>query len=148
SGNGCVSDCISVTVTVESSAFASLSVTLDGVDASAGPITRCITFIARTSQQTCSDPILAAVTFSGNPASGTAGIGLPCDTTWTSVCAKDEQHTLFDSQALHFAGGSYSTVSSLVLPGGDTDNDSDVDINDVTFFIVRYGRAAQSGGCP
>jgi hypothetical protein len=37
------------------------------------------------------------------------------------------------------SGTSYATTSPLVLLGGDTDNDSDIDIDDVTFLLFRFG---------
>jgi hypothetical protein len=35
-----------------------------------------------------------------------------------------------------------------VLLSGDSDNDSDVDIHDVTFLLYRWGLPPQDGGCP
>jgi len=61
------------------------------------------------------------------------------------VCAKDEQHTLWSSTLLD---ANLVGTSAVRLDGGDTDNDGDVDINDVTFFIADFGLSAAAGGCP
>ncbi len=66
----------------------------------------------------------------------------------TQLCTKDEQHTLWDTSLLTDAGMSYTADTDLLLRGGDTDNDSDVDIHDVTYFLFEYGTMADSGGCP
>jgi hypothetical protein len=39
-------------------------------------------------------------------------------------------------------------TSTLLLKAGDTDNDGDVDINDVTLFVAQFGTSPGSGGCP
>ncbi len=76
-------------------------------------------------------------------------IEIPCG-TWTSLCAKDQQHTLWDTSPLVLSGdGTYYIASEqLDLDGGDTDDDGDVDINDVTFFMFQFGSLASAGGCP
>jgi hypothetical protein len=76
-------------------------------------------------------------------------IEIPCG-VWTSLCAKDQQHTLWDTSPLVLSGdGTYYVASEqLDLAGGDTDDDGDVDINDVTFFMYQFGSLASAGGCP
>ncbi len=74
-------------------------------------------------------------------------VAVPCG-DWTLLCAKDEQHTLFASTTLTDHGTHFTANSLLSLIGGDTDNDSDVDIHDVTFFMAVYGGPAVAGGCP
>jgi hypothetical protein len=64
----------------------------------------------------------------------------------TSLCAKDEQHTLYGTATLTDMG-TYYVAGLLSLDAGDTDNDSDVDINDVTYLIYTYGDPAADGGC-
>lgn len=118
-----------VTVTVE----------LAGV---AGPVMRCIRFMSNGC--TFSDVTL---TFTGFPATFSGDVEVPCGTL-TSLCAKDEQHTKWDDTTLTLAGTQYVADSTLVLDGGDTDNDGDVDINDVTLFLSQFGDPASPGGCP
>jgi hypothetical protein len=76
-------------------------------------------------------------------------IEVPCG-TWSNLCAKDQQHTLWDSSALVISasGPYYAATTQHQLEGGDTDDDGDVDINDVTFFMAQYGGLAAAGGCP
>jgi hypothetical protein len=118
------------------------TIELPGVDATK-PLTRCIHFVPR-GEFSCGEAIDVEVVFSGNPAVGVATIDNACN-VWTDLCAKDAQHTLWDTAVLD---PYYETVSAIVLEGGDTDNDGDVDINDVTWFIAQYGELAAAGGCP
>jgi hypothetical protein len=71
---------------------------------------------------------------------------------WARLCAKDEQHTLYDDVGLEVVGTEYSTpaLDDLFLEGGDTDNDSDVDDNDVGWLMYQWqllGGSARPGGC-
>ena len=116
-----------------------VDVVLTGVT---GPVTRCIYFAT----DGCA-PDNIELSFSGFPATFSGDVELPCGAL-SSLCAKDEQHTKWDTSALALAGTKYATVTPLVLVGGDSDNDGDVDINDVTLFITQYGGLAASGGCP
>lgn len=84
------------------------------------------------------EPITFASTMGGIPSTGIAQIAVPCG-DWDSICAKDEQHTLIASTALVLNGVEFDAPLDLVLYSGDTDNDSDVDINDVTLFIAQFG---------
>ncbi len=92
----------------------------------------------------CATPVCWPVTFAdvsvmGSPKSlGMATIEVPCG-DWDEICAKDEQHTLIDSALLVLSGSQFDAVDDLELLSGDTDNDSDVDINDVTLFIAQFG---------
>ena len=61
-------------------------------------------------------------------AMGTASFEVECG-DWTHLCAKDEQHTLYDTQALTDLGTEYVAAADFFLMAGDTDNDSDVDIH-------------------
>ncbi|MDX2199390.1 MAG: hypothetical protein SF069_10530 [Phycisphaerae bacterium] len=124
------------TVTVSGSNKVAATVQLAGVDAGAG-ITRCIEFTAKNGP-TCAPPQYAQVNFVGNPATGVGSFNVPCG-VWTSLCAKDEQHTLFSSQPITVTGPIYANASPIVLNSGDNDNDSDVDINDITWFIFQFG---------
>jgi len=76
----------------------------------------------------------------------TGVIEIPCG-SWTTICAKDEQHTEWDSARLTVSAGDYYAGATLELPGGDTDDDGDVDIHDVTWLIAQFGGLAASGGC-
>lgn len=123
----------------------SATVVLNGVNAGMGK-TRCIKFVPKTPAG-CIAPVSVSVNFTGNPATGVGVIEVPCG-EYVSICAKDEQHTQWNTQALMASGGQYVTSSNLVLIGGDTDNDSDVDINDLTFFLFTFNQATANGGCP
>ncbi len=70
--------------------------------------------------------------------------------TWSTLCAKDEQHTQWDLSNLSLSGDGTRWVadSQLVLEGGDTDNDGDIDINDVTWLLAQFGDFTLAGGCP
>ena len=129
------------TVTVNAVNDVDVVVELVGVS---GSVTRCIHFVLDDCQFVDVD-----LDFTGSPASATATIEVPCD-AWTMLCAKDEQHTLYDDTTLTDEGTYYSTGAVLVLEPGDTDNDSDVDINDITWLMYQWGGggSAADGGCP
>lgn len=142
------------TVTVQPKNLVTATIELKGVVLTS-PVQRCIRFIPRNGP-TCGTSVAVNVTFSGGVgpsgpwAQGTvSGTDLQIDCgVWTSICAKDEQHTLSDSSALVDLGAVYQAATMLVLRGGDTDNDNDVDINDVTLFLVRFGTVAVPNSCP
>ena len=115
-------------------------VTID-VTGQTGAATRCIHFVADQCGTIADIPI-------GFDSSGhfDGWIEIPCG-NWTHLCAKDEQHTVWDTATLTDNGTTYA-AAPLVLAGGDTDNDGDVDINDVTWFLFQYGQAAAYGDCP
>ena len=105
--------------------------------------TRCIHFVAGNCTEVADDAI---------PFDGTgyyAGfVEVPCG-AWSTLCAKDEQHTTWDNSpvALSMDGTYYVATEQFDLHGGDTDNDGDVDINDVTWFMYQFGNLAAPGGC-
>jgi hypothetical protein len=132
-------------VTVNGVQDLTATVVLAGVDAGAS-LTRCITFVPKDGTS-CADVEDLPVEFTGNPATGVAVFSVLCG-DWTEVCAKDEQHTKWDTQGLITVGAEFETDAPLMLEGGDTDNDSDIDINDVTLLLAQYGTLAQAGGCP
>ena len=123
------------------------TVQLRGVNAGGGSRTRCIKFVPK-SGGVCSDPVYVDVVFTGGlpGATGTAVFEVPCG-DYDAICAKDEQHTQYDTQALIINGTEFQTAATLVLIGGDTDNDSDVDINDLTWFLLQFGQAAVNLPC-
>ncbi len=126
-----------------------VAVELEGVDAGAG-LWRCIKFIARdTASGTCAAEVHMDVEFFGSPAVGVATFQVDCG-MWDELCAKDEQHTLYDSVELVDNGTEYVTNVNLFLRAGDTDNDSDVDIHDVTWLMYQWGQGGMvfAGGCP
>jgi hypothetical protein len=128
------------TVTVLNTVVVNVTVELQG----SGPATRCIHF----APDDCGDAISEYLTFSGSlPATVTASIELPCG-TWTSLCAKDKQHSQWATTSLTNEGAYYSADMTLFLKAGDTDNDGDVDINDVTLFVAQFGTSPGDGGCP
>jgi len=150
------------TVTVNAFNDVSVAVELTGVNL---PVSRCIHFVP----DDCGNAVDALVAFvdhdgddanhngvidsteGGSPMPSTSvrfvgTIELPCG-LHTQLCAKDEQHTLWATTTLTDAGATYSADSLLQLRGGDTDNDGDVDIHDVTWFILQFQQLANAGGC-
>lgn len=127
------------TVTVLNTVEVNVTVQLQG----SGPATRCIRFVPNS----CGAAVSELVDFTGFPGTGAASIELPCG-TWTTLCAKDQQHTQWASTTLTNMGTHYEANTLLVLKAGDTDNDGDVDINDVTLFLAQYGTLPPTGGCP
>jgi hypothetical protein len=147
-------------VTVEPVNDVTVTVELAGVDADdwpAPPLARCIRFTARDAAGTCADPVDTSVAFfdlGGDRAVGTASFEVECG-DWDTLCAKDEQHTLNNLQPLVIVGTHYElvdpTAAPLDLVPGDTDNDSDVDIHDITWLMYQWGLSsgpAAPGGCP
>jgi hypothetical protein len=128
-----------------------LEVTLELVGVSEDPVTRCVRLVIGE----CGNITDLELTFTnqGDPFTGvraTATLQLTCGDWGNAVlCAKDEQHTLYDTSTLVQSGSQYVTADPvLMLLGGDTDNDSDVDIDDVTWLLYQYGGVAEPGGCP
>jgi hypothetical protein len=131
-------------------------VQLQGVDADdwpTPPLTRCIKFIAKNGTN-CATAVHVWVEFydpsDTGVAIGVADFEVQCG-DWTELCAKDEQHTLYDTQSLTVVGTEYQTTADLYLLAGDTDNDSDVDIHDVTWLMYQWGLGAGPaafGDCP
>ena len=138
----------SFVVTVEAVNDVDLEVELAGVYL---PTTRCIHFVT----DDCDEVADVELDFidhdmnAGTPVRFVGTVEIPCG-DWTFLCAKDEQHTLWDTTPLTVYGGDtfYTATTLLSLRGGDTDNDSDVDINDVTWLLLQYGESAEYGGCP
>ncbi|MEO0650584.1 MAG: HYR domain-containing protein [Planctomycetota bacterium] len=128
-------------VTVTDTVLVDVTVTIEGSAAT----TRCIRFVP----DDCGSAASFELTFlaDGLNATATDTIELPCG-LWTQLCGKDEQHTFWDTVPLMLSGTNYATMTPLFLRSGDTDNDGDVDINDVTFFVAQFGGFAVDGGCP
>ncbi|MFT7484190.1 MAG: hypothetical protein ACI9F9_000030 [Candidatus Paceibacteria bacterium] len=128
-------------VTVTSTNLVMIDVQLVGVTT---PVTRCIQFVT----DSCGSIANVDLGFDGT-GNFTGLIEVPCG-TWTSLCAKDEQHSGWDNQplALSLDGTFYMTAGQFLLPGGDTDNDADTDINDVTWYMFQFGGLAIDGGSP
>jgi len=142
---GNVSTCNS-DVTVNSFNEVNVEVELVGVTI---PSTRCITFNTDDCNSV-TDVTLDFVDHDLNPATPVRFVGVievPCG-NWTTLCAKDQQHTQWDTTTLTINGLDYVGDTLLSLAPGDTDDDGDVDINDVTLLIAQYGGAEPSGGCP
>lgn len=125
-------------VTVTSTNVVTVSVQLVGVTTAT---VRCIRFQTE-------DCVIADIPLAFD-SSGlfTGDIEIPCG-SYTALCAKDRQHTLWDTVPLTVGGTKYVATGTLMLEGGDTDDDGDVDINDVTWLIAQFGMVAASGGCP
>jgi len=127
-------------VTVTATNAVDVVVELVGSD----PTTRCIHFVP----DSCSAVTDVPLTFSGgSPAVAVATIEIPCG-VWTQLCAKDQQHTQWDESPLSISGAKYVATMTLTLEGGDTDDDGDIDINDVTLLLSQFGGTASAGGCP
>ncbi|MEK6643079.1 MAG: thrombospondin type 3 repeat-containing protein [Planctomycetota bacterium] len=127
--------------------LATVTVKLNLVNAGSGYV-RPIKFVAKNANG-CSADICVPVYFTGSaPATGIGLIELPCG-QWDSLCAKDEQHTLWDTQALSVSNNQYVALTPYLLRGGDTDNDGDVDINDITWWVLTVaGGAGPAPTCP
>lgn len=108
----------------------------------AGPVTRCI----RLATDGClsTNEVLS---FTGFPATFVGEVDVPCG-DWSSVTAKDAQHTLCADSPLVIDGTRWLATQPLVLESGDNDDDGDVDIHDVTWFLGQFGLLAADGGCP
>jgi len=131
-------------VTVSGINKVKVTVILDGVSNSTS---RCIRFIPTPSA--CTANLANTLDFTGGLSVSAVDVlvDIPCG-NYTGLCAKDEQHTLSDSHSISISGPIYVASGPYLLRGGDTDNDNDVDINDVTLFLVQFGTPAVSGGCP
>ena len=106
--------------------------------------TRCIRFVP----DDCTMGTETSVDFSGSlPAAAVATVEIPCG-VWTKICVKDPQHTLWGESPLIISGAKYVATATVALDGGDTDDDGDVDINDVTLYLAQFGDLASDGGCP
>ncbi|MBK8267067.1 MAG: hypothetical protein IPK83_01670 [Planctomycetes bacterium] len=140
------------TVTVQDINKAKVTVVLEGVTI---PTTRCISFVPLLSGGPCVQNALvnelSFVDHDSNPATPVRAVDvlvdIPCG-DYESLCAKDEQHTLSDSHVILINGAIYEAVADHVLLGGDTDDDDDIDINDVTLLLAQFGTLSSSGGCP
>ncbi len=121
--------------------FAEVQVELVG---STLPADRCIHFVM-SDVDSCSGFYDESLSFTGRFATAMIPVPFEACGTWKSVCAKDEQHTLWSTTTLH---SDLVGASVIQLDGGDTDNDGDVDINDVTLFIAQFGMALSDSTCP
>lgn len=136
------------TIRVRDVTRAHATVRLNLVNAGSSGYIRPIKFVAKNANG-CSADICADVHFTGTaPATGHAIIELPCG-QWDSLCAKDEQHTLWDTQVLSIVNNEYVALTPYLLRGGDTDNDGDVDINDITWWVLTVAGGPGAGpSCP
>jgi hypothetical protein len=111
------------------------------------PATRCIHFVTDVCSAFTDTPIDFVQVVPGEPVRAIVTLTVPCG-DWLQLCAKDEQHTLWNTVALTQTGSVYTASDDLLLIGGDTDNDGDVDAEDVSWFIYQYGTLAVDGDCP
>jgi len=122
----------------------------------APPVTRCIFFRAYDGDGYClGAPWSQLVTFeevSGWNLTATEQLIVPiCVLDGLHLCAKDQQHTLWDTIELYEdeeEPGTYHSDDVLLLCGGDTDNNGSVDMSDVTYLMATWAQAARDGGCP
>lgn len=136
-------------ITVNAVTDVAVTVELFGVSI---PCTRCIRFVPTPGDCSAEDVhvLMNFIDHDSNPATpvrATQVIQIPCGAR-NALCAKDEQHTLWSTVTLTDAGPSYVADSVISLLSGDTDNDGDVDINDVTWLLFTFSHSAVSGGCP
>jgi hypothetical protein len=113
------------------------------------PTSRCIHFVTDDCDVTV-DVVLDFIDHDANgatPVQATATIDVPCG-DWTFLCAKDEQHTQWDTSPLTPGGSGWVATTTLVLVPGDDDNDGDIDINDITLLLVQFGAPEPFGDCP
>ena len=116
------------------------------------PTTRCLHFVPLAGP--CGSAVDVPVSFidhDANPATPVRAenvtIEAPCG-VWTELCVKDEQHTRYATTTLSLSGTQYvADTPVIMLASGDTDNDSDIDINDVTWLLFQFGQLAADGGC-
>lgn len=142
-GNSDAGSVWSFEVTVNSVNDVDIDIQLVGVNIAS---TRCIHFTTKEFGGACGATDDVELPFDGT-GSFSGIVELSCG-TWTELCVKDEQHTLYDTTLLTDAVTIYTADTLVSLIGGDTDNDSDVDINDVTLFLAQFGDLASDGGCP
>jgi len=123
-----------------------LEVVLPGVF---DPVTRCIHLVP----DHCDSATSVELSFTdhdNNPDTSVraiANVEIPCG-NWTQLCAKDEQHTLFNTVTLSLSGTQYVANEALSLDGGDANNDSFIDTLDFAIYANRVGLPAANGGCP
>jgi hypothetical protein len=132
-------------VTVTSTNVVHLEVELVGVDT---PVSRCIRL--QTDDCTISDFNLSFTDhdLSGaTPVRAQVSLEIPCG-EYLSLCTKDAQHTKWGTSTLSIVGPDYVADTLYSLDGGDTDDDGDVDIDDVTLFLAQFGTGPFAGGCP
>ncbi len=133
-------------VTVTATNVFDIEVELVGVS---DPVTRCI----RLAGDNCSygDFSLSFIDHdanAGTPVRAVTSVELDCG-QYLSLFAKDEQHTQWASSTVSDTGATWATDAVISLEGGDTDNDSDVDIDDVTLFLAQFGTGPfPSATCP
>jgi hypothetical protein len=134
------------TVTVNAVNDVQITVALPG---STAPVTRCIHFVT----DDCDEYTSVLMSFidhdanSSTPVQASATVEVPCG-LWSNLCVKDEQHTLWTTVGITDAGTFYTANAVASLEGGDTDNDGDVDINDVTWLLFQWSLGQEDGGCP
>ena len=74
-------------------------------------------------------------------------IKLPCG-DYDTLCIKDEQHTMYAVVDVGNGVESLGCPDIITLRAGDTDNDSDVDTNDVSQYVMQFGFDPVFGSCP
>jgi len=137
-GSGSSMTMASIQPAEPSSTMVSLTVQLAGVNTA---VSRCIRFQA---DDCASTDVLLNFDATGK---FTGDIELPTG-SYSSLSAKDRQHTLWATVPLALGGPGYTATATMNLQGGDTDDDGDVDIHDLTWLISQFGTGAASGGCP
>ncbi len=133
-------------ITVEEFNDVDIEVVLVGVFTD---VSRCITFMTSDCSETSEVLFFSDLDLNpATPVQAMTTVEIPCG-TYSSLCVKDRQHTQWTTTTLSGLGSSgYVADSVVTLDGGDTDDDGDVDINDVTWYLFQFGSLAASGGCP
>lgn len=116
---------------------ATTSVQLEG--AAAGPFCRDITFHLRGTGLFSPTTIKKCITFTGGMGTATL-LGLPANTAFSCIDAKDEVHTLVSTKALTPVVGGYTVSFTGVdkLLGGDLQNDDVDDVWDFGILAAQY----------
>ncbi len=128
-------------VTVTETNRVSLTLAMQGVTAASWM--RCVSF----STDTCSGIVEHELEFVNGTFVGE--VEVPCGAA-TSLCIKDRQRSQWTTVALSLSldGTRFEVSGPIPLIGSDTDDDGDVDINDVTLLIDQFGSAAPATTCP
>lgn len=112
---------------------------------------RNIRFVLNDGSNCTADICEMAVDFTGvmgDTPTAMVSFTAPCG-DWVSACAKDDHLTLYGTCMLDGTGPAFVGLTDIALKSGDTDNDGDVDINDVTYLLFKYGTAAAvPDACP
>jgi len=147
---GNMSDPVNQDLFVECSNEVNITIELLGVN---DTCTRCIRFIMAdcsiVDRELLFSPLGPIGLLQGGPATFDGTVKIPCgDWDGTAMCIKDEQHTLYETVDLSLDGDRFFASETVSLRGGDTNNDSIVEVEDVSWLLNQWTFPHQPGGCP